>query len=320
VGILEDPAVRRLIASGDPSIEYLTRTDVAGQSTSAPTVRHARARILEGPKVAALLSGQHEDGGFGNHPYRKWTGAFWRLISLVELHIPAGEPRAMAAFEQVLGWLASPRRARVNVVDGRVRRCASMEGYGVAVGCRLGMAGDPRVSGLASSLASWQWEDGGWNCDTRPPVSHSSFHETLGPLWGLAEYHKATDDREAKAAADRAAEFFLHHRMYRSHRTGAIDNTRFLNLRWPPYWHYDVLRGMTILHRAGRIGDPRTKDALDVIASKRQPDGTWRAEGAWWRSTAGNGPSPEVVDWGRSGPNEMVTLSALRVLIAEGRL
>ncbi len=27
----------------------------------------------------------------------------------------------------------------------------------------------------------------------------------------------------------------------------------------------------------------------------------------------------EVVDWGRSGPNEMVTLNALRVLRAAGR-
>ena len=30
--------------------------------------------------------------------------------------------------------------------------------------------------------------------------------------------------------------------------------------------------------------------------------------------------TPEVLDWGRSGPNEMITLYALRVLKAAGRL
>ena len=34
-------------------------------------------------------------------------------------------------------------------------------------------------------------------------------------------------------------------------------------------------------------------------------------------ATSGSGP-PEVVDWGRSGPNEMLTLNALRVLKAAG--
>ena len=35
-----------------------------------------------------LLAGQRRDGGFGVHPYRKWTGAHWRLVSLVELEVP----------------------------------------------------------------------------------------------------------------------------------------------------------------------------------------------------------------------------------------
>jgi len=33
-----------------------------------------------------------------------------------------------------------------------------------------------------------------------------------------------------------------------------------------------------------------------------------------------SGSGPEVVDWGRSGPNQMITLNALRALKAAGRL
>ena len=48
------------------------------------------AHVLAGPKVTALLSGQRGDGGFGVHPYRKWTGAHWRLVSLAELAFAVG--------------------------------------------------------------------------------------------------------------------------------------------------------------------------------------------------------------------------------------
>src|SRR5215217_2088226 len=71
-------AVDWLLASREPAIRYLTRRDVLGERD--PPDDDA---ILDGPIVRALLSGQEADGAFGGHPYRKWTGAHWRLVSLV---------------------------------------------------------------------------------------------------------------------------------------------------------------------------------------------------------------------------------------------
>jgi hypothetical protein len=309
-----NPGVAWLLASDEPSIRLLALTEVLGLPPDHAEVREARPCVLDGPVVRALLSGQQSDGGFGVHPYQKWTGAFWRLISLVEAGLPERESTALAAVEQVLGWLTGSRLHRVPEIDGRVRRCASQEGYAVAVCARLGMAGDPRVEGLAARLVEWQWPDGGWNCDKRPAITHSSFHETLGPLWGLAEYHRATGDPRCRSSADRAAEFFLQHRLYRSHVTGQARSPHLLKLRWPPYWHYDVLRGLVILARAGRLADARARDALDVVASKMRSDGTWSVEGAWWKRVGGTRTYSEVVDWGRRGPNPWLTLSALSVL------
>jgi hypothetical protein len=54
---------------------------------------------------------------------------------------------------------------------------------------------------------------------------------------------------------------------------------------------------------------------------RRRADGRWQPGGSWWRPPGATGlrSSPvEVVDWGRSGPNEMLTLNALRVLKAAG--
>jgi hypothetical protein len=150
----DDPttaALAWLCSSDEPAIRYLTRRDVLGDRDGAAAAADA-AQLLEGPKTRALLAGQQPDGGFGVHPYRKWTGAHWRLVSLVELAAPAGEPRLQAAASTVLDWLTGPsHRQRVQVIDGLTRRCASQEGNALAVACRLGMAGDPR----AELLARW---------------------------------------------------------------------------------------------------------------------------------------------------------------------
>lgn len=315
-------AVAWLLASRDATVRYLTLRQVIGESPQSRRVRASYQEIPSSPRVRALLAGQRRDGGFGVHPYRKWTGAFWRLLSLVELAIPPGHPAAVAAAEQVLGWLASPQHRRtIRVVDGRVRQHASQEGYALAACCHLGMATDRRARTLASSLLEAQWPDGGWNCDPRPGAAHSSFHETIGPLWGLAEYARATDSRVAAAAAERAAEFLLAHRLFRSHRTGQVIHGEWLKLHYPPYWHYDFLRGLLTVSRCGRATDPRVTEALDLLEAKRGADGRWRADGRrYWRPPGSTGSNVEAVDWGPDGQAEMLTLNALQVLSTAGRL
>ncbi len=304
-------AVHWLLQSDEPAIRSMARRDLLGEEPEPAD------RVLAGPKVAALLAGQQADGGFGVHYYRKWTGAHWRLVSLVELGIPVHEPRATAAASSVLKHFG-PSRRRVSVIDGLPRRCASVDGNVLAVCSRLGMAADPRVQELAAAIVSWQWPDGGWNCDRSATGYRSSFHETLATSWGLHEYADATGDKQARAAADRAAELFLQHRVFRSLRTGQVISRQWLASRYPAYWHYDLLQALLVLGRMGKLGDPRACDALDELEQQRLPDGRWQPGGSWWKP--GAGPcTPEVVDWGRAGPNEMMTLNALRVLRAAGR-
>ena len=70
----------------------------------------------------------------------------------------------------------------------------------------------------------------------------------------------------------------------------------------------------------GFVRDPRASDALDHLERRRRKDGRWRAGAYWWRPPGSTGGAVEVVDWGRGGPNEMITLNALRVLRGAGRL
>jgi hypothetical protein len=254
--------------------------------------------------IRGLMKGQLTDGGFGVHPYSKWKGAHWRLVSLVELGVPGRSRAARAAAKTVLDWIAAP--SEPVIIAGLERRHASMEGNALAVCSRLGISHSPRVSHLAEVLLRSQWPDGGWNCDRNPEAHRSSFHETLAPIWGLVEYHRASGDEHALGAARRAGELLLEHRLFRS-RKGTVIHSEWEHIHWPHYWHYDFFHGLRAVAMLGLLNDPRTEDAMELLMRRRRADGTWRVGGRryWSRDT-------EAVDWGDA--HQVVTPAALAML------
>jgi hypothetical protein len=244
-------------------------------------------RVTDGPIVRALLAGQLPDGGFGVHPYSKWTGAHWRLVSLVELEVPAGEPRAVAALETVLDWLTASRyHGSRQRPDGVVLSDASMEGNALAVACRLGRAGDARARQLEESLIAWQWPDGGWNCDRGASGRRSSFHETHAPMWALFEYGRATGARDAAAAADRPASCS---RAPPLPAWGTGDRSSLWTTIHYPYWHYDALQARTCSPAWARVTTgQRTRSTCSSSAGcvgGGAPEGTWQPRivaPPWW--------------------------------------
>lgn len=309
-------AVGWLLQSAEPAVRYRTLTELLGRPEDDHEVAAARAGIPDGAHVRTLLAGQEADGSFGSVPYRKWTGGHWRLVSLADLRYPPGAEKLRPAIDAELRWAT---RLQVSYVADRARRCASQEGNAIGACCRLGFAADERIGELVQRLIDIQWPDGGWNCDRRPAAQHSSFHESITPLWGLSEYSRATGDTRADDTIERVAEMLLRAGLFRSERRREALWPHFARFRYPPYWHYDILFGLRVLADVGKLGDDRVTEALDVVEHKRRPDGRWAANGAWWRSLDGD-IAPEAVDWGRSGPNELVTFHALRVLLLAGRI
>jgi len=307
-------AVDWLLDSDEAGVVFQTKRDLL-EELEPPEAAH----VLDGPLVRGLLAGQRGDGSFGVDVYGKWGGAHWRLVSLVELGVPPGEPRCLAAAETVLAWLTGDGHRRgIRTIDGLVRRCASQEGNALAACCRLGLAEDSRVRLLAESLVEWQWPDGGWNCDKKATGYRSSFNESLPPMWGLHEYWLATGETTARDAARRTAELLLEHRLFRRLSDGEPIHPSFVTLHYPAFWHYDFLQALVVLARMGLAGDPRAADGLDLLEERRLPDGRWRPGGRWWKAPGTKGSNVEVVDWG-SGPTELLTLNALRVLRRGGR-
>lgn len=333
--------VDRLLASDEPSIRWRVRVHVLGEDPRARPMRALREEIRRSPRVRRLVDGHAE---LRRSTYAKWQGGHWVLLALAELGHPEGDADLVPLRDRVLRtWLheryfrdydpavtpSDRGRAGVPVVDGRHRRCASQQGAALLSVVRLGLA-DERAGELAERLQHWQWPDGGWNCHAKPEAASSSVYETLLPMRGLAAYARAHPDpgggggrarRGPDAATGRAAEVLLTRRLLFRRSNGRLIRRDWANLHYPVYWRYDVLAALKGLAEAGRIGDERCRDGLELLERKRLPDGGWALEGRYYRSV-GERQGQELVDWGAVDPdrmNEWVTADALAVLAAAGR-
>ena len=75
-----------------------------------------------------------------------------------------------------------------------------------------------------------------------------------------------------------------------------------------PRWFYDALRGLDYFRAAGGAPDPRLDEAVEVVRSKQQPDGSWLLE----NTHPGKVHFP--LEDGDGQPSRWNTLRALRVL------
>jgi hypothetical protein len=322
-----DTLIEKLLASDEPCVQYKIRVGVLGESPASAGVRRLRRAVRDCPRVRTLLSEVGADGRIPTHPYNKWRGAHWVLAQLADLGYPPGDKSLAPLIDHAAEWALG---IKATMIDGRPRRCASQQGYALLYMLALGF-GDARCHELAERLIGWQWGDGGWNCDKKPKAHCSSVHESLIPFRALAAYARWSRDKAAaaaaSAAAERAAESFLRRRLLWRVSTGELIRPRFALLSYPYYWHYGLLAALRAMADAGRIGDPRCADALDLLESKRLPGGRgWAMEVRHYDPYS---PIPgsrksgaSLVRWGRGGkntPNEFVTAEALGVLHAAGR-
>ncbi|MBW8010443.1 MAG: hypothetical protein FVQ83_04260 [Chloroflexi bacterium] len=314
-----NPVIEKLLNSQKPSIRYKALVNVLGHDPDASEIKQLQEEIHSSQRVGLLLSERGKDGCTPQHAYSKWDGAHWILATLADLSYPPGDQSLEPLREQALEWLFSSGHekhfAKRTIAD-RVRMHPSQEGNAIHYLLKLGLA-DERVEKLVERVLSWQWPDGGWNCDMNPETSISSFMETLIPLRGLALFARTTGDNKAKEVTERSAEIFLKRNLYKRQQDGAVMNYNFVKLHYPCYWHYDILFGLKVMAEAGYINDKRCTAAISLLESKRLPDGGFPAEAKYYRVTDKSISGRSLVDWGGTSKkqmNEFVTVDALSVL------
>jgi hypothetical protein len=272
------------LLDSDPAIRW----QVLRNLVHAPgdVIAAERARVASEGWGAALLALQGEDGqwaGGACFPARSlnwrdenqgqpWTATLPTLQLLCDFGVDPSSHRVRRAVTLVRDhcyW----EHAGQPFFSGEVEPCIN----GRAV--RLGTYFDQDVNGVVARLLDEQLEDGGWNCDAENGSVRSSFATTINVLEGLLAHERATGgSAESIAARRRGEEYLLERKLFRRKSTGDVVNTAWLQFSFPPRWHYDVLRALDYFCSVRDVPDSRMNEAVELLRSKQQPDGTWLLE------------------------------------------
>jgi hypothetical protein len=299
------------LLDSDPAIRWQAMRDLTDASPAA--IAAERARVPREGLGAEILARQESDGSWRRAGAPVWLPTLFTLLLLRATGVDRAEPSvesAMAPLQVGLRWsnrdgfweLRWAAPGGKPFFEGEVEPC--INGGALAIGAYFGY---PSGS-LARRLVGEQLDDGGWNCEA-PKSTRSSFHTTICVLEGLLEYERAVGSAAEIAAAKRRGEQYLLERgLFRRRSTGEVANPAFLELAFPPRYHYDVLRALDYFRNAGVQPDARIGDAVRLIESRRLADGRWLLDRAYDEAL----PFPFGESVGE--PSRWNTLRALRVL------
>jgi hypothetical protein len=323
------------LLDSDPAIRWQVMRDLTDASPAA--IAAERARVPREGLGAEILARQGSDGSWRRADAPVWLSTLFTLLFLRATGADRAEPAvesAVARLEAGLRFndqggcwdLRPPETGGNRFFEGEEEPC--INGGVLALGSYFGRP----TESLARRLLAEQLDDGGWNCEA-PKSARSSFHTTICVLEGLLEYERAVGSAsqialQVAAARRLGEEYLLERSLFRRRSTGEVANPAFLELAFPPRYHYDVLRALDYFRAAdGNSGvgpDARIGDAVHLIKSRRQAAGVsnapvvgamgWKTDGQWLLDCAYD--EALALPFGESvgEPSRWNTLRALRVL------
>lgn len=299
------------LLDGDPAIRWQVLRDLV--NAASDDVGADRARVEHEGWGARLIALEGQDGLWeggacfpadyrGGEPGQPWTATMHTLQTLQILGLdPRSESagRAMALVAENGRWEHAGQR----YFDGEVEPC--INGRTIETGAYFEVAVEPLVERILGERLA----DGGWNCEVENGSVRSSFDTTINVLDGLWEFERATGgSSEVRAARHDGEEYLLERGLFRRQSTGEVADPAYLEFAFPYYWHYDVLRALDYFRRSDAGPDPRMAEAVQVVRSKRQPDGRWLLD------RIHPGRVHFDLEGGVGKPSRWNTLRALRVL------
>jgi hypothetical protein len=304
--------VVKWLLDSDPALRWQVLRDLV--HAPAEVVAAERARVATegwGARLLALQGGDGQWAGGACFPAegwqrekegQPWTSTLPTLQLLCDFGVDPRSERVRRAVAQVRDhcrW----EHAGQPFFSGEVEPC--INGRTVTIGTYF----DQEVSAVVDRLIGEQLEDGGWNCETENGSVRSSFATTINVLEGLLAHERATGGSpQSIAVRRRGEEYLLERRLFRRKSSGEIVDPAWLQFSFPTRWQYDVLRALDYFRSVGDAPDSRMVEAIDLLRSKQQPDGTWLLENTH------PGEVHFALEDGDGRPSRWNTLRALRVL------
>jgi hypothetical protein len=266
------------LLDSDPAIRWQVLRDLT--DATPDEVADERARVEREGWGARLLALQGADGSWdggacfpssytGDEPGQPWTATMHTLQTLQIFGLdPASEAarRAISLVAEHVRWEHAGQR----YFDGEVEPC--INGRTIETGAYFGVD----VSPVVDRILGERLTDGGWNCEAENGSVRSSFDTTINVLDGLLQFEGVTAECAAVQEGRHSGEGYLLERsLFLRKTTGEVADPGYLDFAFPFYWRYDVLRALDYFRRSGADPDPRMAAAVELVRSKRQPDGRW---------------------------------------------
>jgi hypothetical protein len=262
------PAHLKWLLDSDPAIRWQVMRDLTDASPDA--IATERSRVATQGWGAKLLARQSPTGKWGGRKEdRGLLITFYSLVLLMDLGLDPASKQARKMVDRVDKHLTFKWHSNRRFFDGETEPC--INGRILALGAYFKKPNDA----LANQLLNEQLEDGGWNCEA-PKSRRSSFHTTICVVEGLLAYERAgRKSKTVTEARKRAESYLLERHLFRSLRSGEVIDKRWLRFSFPPFWHYDVLRGLDYFRNTGSKPDSRVREAIEVVIQRRHQNGRW---------------------------------------------
>jgi hypothetical protein len=270
------------LLDGDPAIRWQVLRDLTDDAATEQIdaerarVEHegwgARLLALADPETGLWAGGACFPGDFdwkAREPGQPWTATMHTLQTLQLLGLDPASPSARDAIARIAEhgrWEHAGQR----YFDGEVEPC--INGRTIDTGAYFGLDMTPLVERVVGEGLA----EGGWNCEAENGSVRSSFDTTINVLEGLLQYEQTRPDDDVRAARRAGEEYLLERHLFRRRSNGEVVKPSYVEFAFPHYWQYDVLRALDYFRRARPDErDPRLAEAIDLVRSKREPDGLW---------------------------------------------
>jgi hypothetical protein len=321
----ENKAIEWLLEKEQPSIRYLTLTQLLERKESDSEVKEAKARIPKAGWAAEMLARRDPAGWWVRD--RGWleprfVGTHWNLLALADLGATRAIPEIDQSCEYWMGKSPLQGGGVGGFGKGKGHHCYTAN---MARGLiRFGFEEDPRVRKTLEWIVQTSHPKGGWTCrfSTAGPAPSRSLDAWEG-LGAFAAYPRSKWTASMKGCVERSAEYYLERELH-------VQGDRYepwYRFHWPVHYYYDLLVGLDCLTALGYGDDRRLGFALELLRKKRRADGRWNLDAAQLD------PDPETAEWlakhpekrpapltfePAGKPSKMITLRALTVLSRVG--
>jgi hypothetical protein len=317
----ERATIEWLLERDEPSIRYLTLTQLLGNRESDSEVREAKRRVGRSGWAAEILSRRDPAGWWVRD--RGWMeprflSTHWNMLALADLGASREIPEVSRSAEYWMGKSPLEGGGIGGFGKGKGHHCYTANMARALI--RLGYEDDPRVRKTLEWIVATAHPKGGWTCrfSTGGPAPSRTLDAWEG-LGAFAAYPHSKWTASMQTCVDRGAEYYLEHELH-------LQGQRYdpwYRFHWPTHYYYDLLVGLDCLTALGYGHDRRLGFALDLVRKKQRRDGRWALDAvqpdydeesaAWIAEHPEKRPTPLTFE-PAGAPSKMITLRALLVL------